>query len=163
MCREVLRPQHYVIGYNLNLPLIWLFCPTNNNLPLKICCENIVDIAFLLYVCICPFASIENKWITTLIIYWLLKKRIPCKKTYLINIRVIWQQRFLFRFASWIFSRNWRSSTITLQTETFKIKSIRMVEKIQILRTILKQIAHAGNWLLHFLYKQYPKQTSLEQ
>ena len=57
-----------VIGYNLNLPLKWLFCPTNNNLPLRICCENVVDIAFLLYVCICPFVSMENKWITTLII-----------------------------------------------------------------------------------------------
>ena len=39
-----------VISYNLNLLLKLLFLPlvtVNNNLSLKICCENIVDIAFL--------------------------------------------------------------------------------------------------------------------
>ena len=33
-----------IVGYNLNLSLKLLFCPTNNNLSLKICCKNIVDI-----------------------------------------------------------------------------------------------------------------------
>ena len=39
-----------VISYNLNLSLKLLFLPpvtVNNNLSLRICCENIVDIAFL--------------------------------------------------------------------------------------------------------------------
>ena len=36
-----------VIGSNLNLTLRLLFCPNNNNLSLKICCKNIVDISFL--------------------------------------------------------------------------------------------------------------------
>ena len=36
-----------VIGSNLNLILRLLFCPNNNNLPLRICCKNIMDISFL--------------------------------------------------------------------------------------------------------------------
>ena len=62
----MLRPQHFHniftinhkrlvgIGSNLNLSLKLLFYPTNNNpkqlvkLPHKICCENIMDITFLL-------------------------------------------------------------------------------------------------------------------
>ena len=60
--RKVLHPQHFhnifttnhswlvVIGSNLNLLLRLFFAPIiiiSNNLPLKICYENIVDIAFL--------------------------------------------------------------------------------------------------------------------
>ena len=36
--------QIVVIGSNLKLKLRLLFCPNNNNLPLKICCKNIVEI-----------------------------------------------------------------------------------------------------------------------
>ena len=42
--------QHFHNKSNLNLILRLLFCPTittSNNLPLKICCKNIVDISFL--------------------------------------------------------------------------------------------------------------------
>ena len=61
---EVLRPQHFynifttnhrwsvVIGSNLNLTLRLLFTPTittNNNLPLRICCKNVVDISFFFF------------------------------------------------------------------------------------------------------------------
>ena len=38
-----------VIGSNLNLTLRLLFCPNNNNLPFKICCKNVVDILFLMF------------------------------------------------------------------------------------------------------------------
>ena len=52
----MLRPQHFhniftinhrwlvVISSNLNLTLRLFFCPNNNNLPLKICCKNIVRV-----------------------------------------------------------------------------------------------------------------------
>ena len=36
-----------VIGSNLKLTLRLLFYPNNNNLPLRICCKNVVDISFL--------------------------------------------------------------------------------------------------------------------
>ena len=52
--RNVMFTTNYkckiVISYNLNLSLKLLFLPpvtVNNNLSLRICCENIVDIAFL--------------------------------------------------------------------------------------------------------------------
>ena len=41
---------YVVICFNLNLKLKLLFCPpitTNNNLPFKICCENIMNVPFL--------------------------------------------------------------------------------------------------------------------
>ena len=58
----MLRPQHFynifttnhkwliVISSNLNLTLRLLFDPTittGNNLPLRICCKNVMDISFL--------------------------------------------------------------------------------------------------------------------
>ena len=49
--KEKLYPQHFsvIIGYNLNLSLKLIFCPTNSNLSLKICSKNVVDITFLVY------------------------------------------------------------------------------------------------------------------
>jgi len=58
-----------IIGYNLNLLLKLLFYPTNNNLPLKICCKNIVNIAFLLTI-LFKLSKNEN-----LMIFWVSKNR----------------------------------------------------------------------------------------
>ena len=52
----MLRPQHFttnykwlvVISLNLKLTVRLFFCPNNNNLPLRICCKNVVDISFLI-------------------------------------------------------------------------------------------------------------------
>ena len=55
----MLRPQHFhnkshVVNcywFNLNSQLKLLFCSfikTNNNLLFRICCENVMDIAFLI-------------------------------------------------------------------------------------------------------------------
>ena len=38
-----------VIGSNLNLTLRLLFCPNSNNMPLKICCKNVMDVSFHIY------------------------------------------------------------------------------------------------------------------
>ena len=38
-----------VIGSNFKLTLRLLFCPNNNNLPLRICCKNVIYISFLFY------------------------------------------------------------------------------------------------------------------
>ena len=38
-----------VISSNLNPPHKLLFLSTNNNLSLKICCKNILDVTFLIY------------------------------------------------------------------------------------------------------------------
>ena len=58
---EMLRPQYFynifttnyrwlvIISSNLNLTLRLLFYPNSNNLPLKICCKNVVDISFLFF------------------------------------------------------------------------------------------------------------------
>ena len=37
-----------VISSNLKLTVRLFFCPNNNNLPLRICCKNVVDISFLI-------------------------------------------------------------------------------------------------------------------
>jgi len=59
MCREICNLTHtsknkrcyVIINFNLNSKLKLLFYSsviTNNNLPLKICCENVVDVAFII-------------------------------------------------------------------------------------------------------------------
>ena len=53
-----------IIGYNLNLLLKLLFYPTNNNLPLRICYKNVVNITFLLTI-LFELSKNEN-----LMIFW---------------------------------------------------------------------------------------------
>ena len=36
-----------VISSNLNVTLRLFFCPNNNNLPLKICCKNVIKILWI--------------------------------------------------------------------------------------------------------------------
>ena len=62
------------IGCNLKPKLILLFClplTTNNNLPFKICCENIVNIIFLFYIFYKNYVKTFLKWFIT----WLKKKK----------------------------------------------------------------------------------------
>ena len=43
----ILQQIIVIIGSNLKLTLRLLFCPNSNNLLLKICCKNVVNISFL--------------------------------------------------------------------------------------------------------------------